>query len=56
MHLERLFRIYTIMACIHTQRAKRMVFALKAKKYALRTLEKSVQTFNELQDNANKLN
>jgi hypothetical protein len=56
LHFERLFRIYTILASIHSQRSKRMMFALKASKNAMKMVEKSINTFNELQDNAAKLN
>lgn len=56
LHFERLFRIYTILASIHTNKGKRVTFAMKASKHAIRMLEKSISTFNELQENAAKLN
>lgn len=56
LHFERLFRIYTILASIHSQRGKRMMLALKASRFAVRMIGKSITTFNELQENAAKLN
>lgn len=44
------------MASIHSHRGKKMVYALKASRLAMKMIEKSINTFNELQENAAKLN
>jgi len=41
-HFEKLFRIYTILATIHSNQGKKLTFALKALKSAVRMLQKSI--------------
>ena len=56
IHYERLFRIYTILAAITKEGSPKISYALNACKHVENMLKKSIITFNELQENAAKLN
>ena len=56
LHFERLFRIFTMLTCIHHKSTDKVTFALNACRQAENMLLKSIKTFNELQENSAKLN
>ena len=56
VHYERLFRIYTILASISKEGSAKISYALNACRHIESLLKKSINTFNELQENAAKLN
>jgi uncharacterized NAD-dependent epimerase/dehydratase family protein len=56
IHFERLFRIFTILASISSETSKIVGYALNAGQQVVNMLKKSIATFNELQENAAKLN
>jgi hypothetical protein len=56
VHYERLFRIFTILASISKDGSSKISYALNACRQVENIFKKSITTFNEIQENAAKLN